>query len=189
MLATLSRLKSLLYIPESDTSQDGDLAIYLEIASQAIAERCSRTFSVKEHEDVYTGYGTDTLLLRNYPVLDVERVLLEGEEIADYDLDAETGKLFRRSKWPASRRNVVVRYRAGYQLPGDDGEPIAPLLPKPLEQACLVLARMMATGEWGKESERFGPTYGVNFLKGESPEDLPPVVKSLISSHIGRMVL
>src|SRR5207247_1983726 len=43
-------------------------------ASQAIEKYCRRSFAVAAYDELYSGNNSQTLLLRNYPIISIERV-------------------------------------------------------------------------------------------------------------------
>ncbi|NBI30779.1 phage gp6-like head-tail connector protein [Chengkuizengella sp. YPA3-1-1] len=164
-------------IPNSDVSQDEELSILLTTASEIIEKRCGRKFEIQEYIEKHSGTDWDHLFTKNYPITNVDYVKMTEEEVNDYEIMPEEGILFRDSCWERGQRNIEIKYTAGYE---DN-------IPKSLEQACLFLAKVIYTEEWGKASERIGNQYSVTFIQGES-NDLPPVVLALIGPYIGRAV-
>lgn len=93
----------------------------------------------------YDGTGTDTLQLKNYPIISVESLyddidrnftaahLISSGNIIIYaeegkikrkgvvlSIDENTGKIFRTASFSRSRKNVRVNYTAGYAATPDD---------------------------------------------------------------------
>lgn len=142
MLATVARLKQVLIIDESDTSLDGELEPVLLAASSAIEDYCCRSFEKKEYTERISG-GSKFLAVRNYPISgDPVITAVGGTGITDF-IVRDTGILFRSCGWPRGEYNLTVKYIGGYVLPGVSGDQ---KLPASIEQACLILARMMYTG-------------------------------------------
>lgn len=186
MFARLSRLKALLFFDETDTSADDQLNLALSAASDAIEQFCCRTFKKQSHTEERSGTGSKFLTVRNYPITGTPVITADTVAITDFKM-LENGILFRSCGWPRGDFNVSVKYDGGYDLPSDTQNAPASTLPESIEQACLILARMIYTGEWGKDSERMPNGYAVTFSKG-TPQGLPPVVEALIGPHKGRLV-
>ncbi|MFC5528475.1 phage gp6-like head-tail connector protein [Cohnella yongneupensis] len=188
MLTTISRLKGLLKIPSSDTGEDSELEAVIMAASQAIENHCNRSFELKDRTELYDGSGLEHVFVRSFPVTTIDSIKIAGEVITDYLKIENSGMIYRKNKWPRGLYNIEISYSGGYVLPNDDPDSeVEGNLPKPVEQAALILARMIHMGEWGKESERFGNSYSVTYAKGD-PGRLPPVVEALIGPYRRRMV-
>lgn len=183
MLATLSKLKPMLYIPLEDTSQDIQLTAWLQAASQAIEDHCNRPFATGEYTEQRSGNCVKHIALPCTPVHEVVEVTDSAELVEGFTL--LSGGILYRASWPPGYYNLTVRYIGGYTLPSDDHEAPASTLPASIETACLMLARMMITGEWGKTEERFGQDYTAKYLT--SPDSLPPVIKALLNPYVWRL--
>lgn len=185
MLATVERLKKMLHIPDSDKTEDDELVAVITAASDAIETRLRRKLERAERTEKYDGTGRDQLLLNQFPVLSVSEVKIEDSAVTNFESIIESGMLFRADMWPRGRRNISVKYTAGYNLPGGTEEST---LPKSIEQACLILARMLYTGEWGKTEERMG-SYSAKYTVYEGTHtNLPPVVVALTEPFVRRLV-
>ncbi len=59
-----------------DLSDDEETTLDTLIAavSRSIEQYCWRTFALTSYDELYPGYGQRELVLRNYPVVSVERV-------------------------------------------------------------------------------------------------------------------
>lgn len=186
MLATLSKLKPMLHIPLDDTSEDNQLEFCLMTASEAIEEHCGRKFAKGSYTEVRNGTASKYLALRNGPIHAITDLQGNSRPITDYT-QLEDGMLFHSYGWPRGDYNIAVTYTGGYDLPNDDPGATKSNLPTTLEMACLMLAKMMYTGQWGKDSERIDGEYSVTYSKAERPEELPPVIQSLCSRHVWRL--
>lgn len=185
MLATVERLKKMLQIPESDKSEDEELEAVIMVATDAIETRLNRKLQKADYTETYNGNGRVNLMLNQFPVAAVSEVKLDGAVVADTETIDDAGILFRANRWSSGQRNVTVKYTAGYILPGGTG---TPTLPKSIEQACLILAKMMYTGEWGKTEERTGP-YSAKYIVYEGTHTrLPPVVLALTDPFVRRAI-
>ncbi|WP_088832631.1 phage gp6-like head-tail connector protein [Paenibacillus tyrfis] len=185
MLTTLERFKELL---QGEYGPDAELKIYLLAASQAIESFCKRSFRKQQYTERLSGYKSDYINLRNFPVASVESLTGPTGEITDYEILSE-GRLYRSSGWPIGKHNIQVAYTGGYVLPGDTTPDNPRTLPESIELACLFLAKTTLSGQLGIAAERFGD-YSVtyNVKTDGSGFELPGAVISLISPYIGRWV-
>ncbi|QJC52790.1 phage head-tail connector protein [Paenibacillus albicereus] len=186
MLTTLSKAKQQLLIMPEDSSADEQVALYLQAASEAVELYCRRSFELKERTELCSGLGSTMLPLRAYPVASILTVG-EPEQLITNFVELEDGMLFRKEHWPRGIFNIPVRYTGGFVLPSDEPGGPEPTLPKSIELACLLLCKLLYSGEWGKVSERIGD-YSVTYDKGidgESP-NLPRAVRGLLRSHVRR---
>ncbi|WP_163854623.1 phage gp6-like head-tail connector protein [Paenibacillus elgii] len=188
MLTTLERLKGLLQIPKEEHGQDDELSLHLMVASQAIESFCKRSFRKQRYTERMSGYKSDYINLRNFPVERVDSLTGPTGEITDYEILSE-GRLYRSSGWPIGKHNIQVTYTGGYVLPGDATPDNPRTLPESIELACLFLAKTTLSGQLGIAAERLGD-YSVtyNVKTDGSGFELPGAVISLISPYIGRWV-
>lgn len=111
----------------TDSSQDTVLGQIIDDASSAIATYLGRDLARQRYLETVAGTGRVRLLLSRYP-LDRDSITLTIDDLADTDWsveDAETGRLWRDSGWPAGiwaigeepERSTAVTYKAGYVLP------------------------------------------------------------------------
>lgn len=73
-LITSARAKYNLNNMTTTTDEDTTIAELIKAASVAIEEYCRRRFCSTQHDELYSGRGQRRLLLRQYPILSVERV-------------------------------------------------------------------------------------------------------------------
>lgn len=181
MLATLKRLKPMLYIDDTDQSQDDALTFALMSATSAIESYCNRDFERKTYTEIHSGGRSKFLALRNYPIHEI--VEMNPENSSYISLDG--GILFDERGWAKGEFNIKVTYIGGYTLPSDDSG-VTTDLPAVLEMACLMLAKMIFKGDIGKVSERI-EDYSVTYAQGEKQQDLPPVIQALCAPHVWRL--
>lgn len=122
MLATIDAVKQLLI----DTSDKDDVRITacLTRASAIIERYCNRTFAQTAFVEFYDGTGTDSLQLRNYPIIGTPTVLENGGALTvgtDPSLGPEVliyareGRLVRNfSIWWEYHNYYKISYSAGY---------------------------------------------------------------------------
>lgn len=155
-LTTLERVKEELGIDEENTNFDNALTRYINEASGFIQSYIGRNIAFTEnHVEVLGGSSDNYLLLKNRPIVNVNSVLRDEEEIEDYlenPDDYSSGMLYRDAGWPKSsyitglvgdfhgkRRNYTVNYDYGYVLPKDVTEENPQTLPSDIEGICIGL--------------------------------------------------
>lgn len=184
MLVSLKRTKRALHIPETVTEYDDQLIFYIASASESIEKECRRSFAKQEYIEVCSGINSRLLAVSNYPVHAVIEIKSDTGKIYDCRSILDECFLFSPEGWPDGEYNLTAKYIGGYVLPSDDSDAPDPDLPHSLQMACLMLVKMMHTGEWGKQQERIGD-YSVTYADKGSGR-LPGVVSALISPYVRR---
>jgi hypothetical protein len=159
---------------------DFDLGMLIAAASQAIEERCRRTFRKQEHTEIYDGVTGRRLLLRNYPIHAASVQTAAGVPLTGFQIMQEEGMLFRREGWPCGERSIIVSYTAGYVLPGDATEENPRTIPEALEYACILMIKHMQR-EPGVQQERVGD---ISVTYSTEERHLPAAVENLIAPFI-----
>lgn len=147
-LTTIDALKDELQISAEETGQNKLLARWINAASDAIRAYCGRDLTRARRIDMYHGSGDVALLLRLYPIVEVEQVGIDGRPVTDYTVDEQMGALWRAARWPRSRMpHISVDYMGGYVTPAqaDDDEQLERNLPHDIEEACIVTAATWAS--------------------------------------------
>lgn len=112
------------------TAGSDDVALQLAITavSQRIAAWCSRSFVPTDHDELYDGTGNPRLILRNFPIISIATVEVDGLAIAPRSVPHGSGYGSDRRRtldvygrtFPRGRHNVRVVYRAGFDpIPAD----------------------------------------------------------------------
>ena len=136
-LVTLAETKLQLNIPTSDTTQDAELLIYIDAATEVVEFVTGPIVPKQYVNEVHDG-GYPFIMLFNPPILTVDSVVEYLGRIAytitpqplgstvdnyGYSLDSPaTGKLTRRSgagtpmSWLSGRSSIIVTYTAGRVL-------------------------------------------------------------------------
>lgn len=153
-LTTIEALKSELLIPTEDSSQDAVLARAINAASDAARRYCGRDFARTKTTEHLAGRGAPSLLVSLSPIVSVEAVAIDGQEIdlADLVIDYAAGIIVRlHGIWPeCDRPNVSVTYTGGWVTPAQaEGEDLVRDLPHDIEEACLIIAatRVQSMGQ------------------------------------------
>lgn len=134
-LMSLTEAKLMMGLDLTDTSEDTQLNLWIDINSSIIARLCNRVFAREEVSEEWRELTPGhRLFLSHWPVhaADIESVMQNGALLdpSAYELEEDSGKLsiFTQTYWTEP---VVVVYWGGFNLPSE-----APL---PLKQACAIL--------------------------------------------------
>jgi hypothetical protein len=150
MLTTIDRLKEAL--GEKSDLDDVRLTRLLTAASEYIEAYCGRDFLSVSHTEYHDGTGTDSLLLRHYPIIGTPAVLESGTALAvgqdpsanpppEVLIYPEEGRLVRNfGVWYGYHNYYKITYTAGYAT-----------VPAAIVQAAIDLASLMA-----REKDRVG---------------------------------
>ncbi len=166
----------------------------IDRASIIAANWCNRVFARETVEETFDlSQPTDALYLARWPVITPEAATMGGVEVESWQAVVEDGTCHRLVNnkpvpWPSAR--IVVRYTAGYVLPGETDNLIPAgyfRLPADVEAGCLALVRRLYYGrdrDPGVRSVGSGGdsvTYGTfGRLDGEG---MPGEVVSLLSPY------
>lgn len=184
-LTILDTARQELGIADSDTSQDAKLTRWIHEASEEVAAYCGRVFAQEKVSETFLlGFGQDSAIrLSRYPVTLIESVTADGSVLtaSDYELDANSGLLYRcNGCWRC--RKIVVVYTAGYDLLDS--------LPRPLERAVLTMMRYRysaSTRDPAIRSESLQGVYDVSYWVGAIPggasSSLPPEVADILAPY------
>lgn len=140
-LTTLSAVQSELNI--TSASDYPFLMSLISYASDYVATFCNRAFAVETvRETIFLGAPRNRLMLERWPVVSIEALSVAGVTLTPNDCEFdEHGYAYRldqsgnRIAWSAGK--IVIDYRAGYVLPGEQGR----TLPFDIERAVLTIVR------------------------------------------------
>jgi uncharacterized phiE125 gp8 family phage protein len=135
-LITLEEIKAFLKAPPT-SEQENILENLIEEVSAAIESYCGRSFEEAERMEYCDGSGIDVILLRHFPVSDVDSVTLVGADGSKQTVDADLYWLYgeagilkiKNGTWLKGSKNYEVVYTAGY---------VASEIPKDLKLACKI---------------------------------------------------
>lgn len=195
-LTRLETVKSELGI--TDTSQDANIARWIQEASRRISSHCNRVFALETVEETivpeYKRIGE--IVLKRRPVTEIititEGTVESGTEVlvaGDWDIDGEKGIIYRintdissatRAYWWSDQ--IVIRYSAGYELLNG--------LPFDVEAACIAMVKMAYFAGRRDPTIKSEDVYGVvrtdfwvGGIPGSSPGGLPPDVVDMLTSY------
>lgn len=134
----------------TDDTQQAFIERQINIASQRIENYCSRKFKKQTYTlENYEGTGGLYLLLTNFPVTEVTKIVIDDTEydVSDFKIDYAKGIIYFEDVFSASGvcegisnfsnkilLSIQVTYTAGYVLPNDAG---TRNLPYDLDQCCV----------------------------------------------------
>lgn len=187
-LTTLANAKAWLNI--STTTDDALLTRLVSSASQFVQSWLNRTIASANYTDSYTGSGSDTLALANYPCTAVSSLIIAGQTVSPSPGGMQAGYVFddrfiylignafassafpsaapnRFPKWPP--KGVQITYTAGYAS-----------TPPDIEQAVLELIALKYTDRqhFGQISKSLNGEV-VSFFVG----DMPAGTKTLLTNY------
>lgn len=149
-LLTLEELKMILGLPETDTSEDDQLNMWIDQYSDVVATMCNRVFAKETVAETWRGdsmpFDSPRLFLTHYPVADADiaTVELPRGSIIDrylYEIENGSGKLRIEGAWAEP---VTVTYTGGYDLPDEAPEALKTAVGL-LIQAARIQMRLNAT--------------------------------------------
>jgi hypothetical protein len=158
-------------------------------ASAAIASWCGRPFARETVQEVFRPEGCmQALSLARFPVTTLTSVVEDGTTLtaADYELDAESGLLWRLSSdarvaWRA--RKITLTYTAGYLLPDDGGR----TLPHDVQRACVLMVAAQYNARGRDPMLRSEGAQGVGQTSYLDPragmEAMPPQAAALLQPY------
>lgn len=182
-LITLDQAKEYLRVDGDDN--DGIIEILIEAATKKTEDYCSTHWVKRQVTETHIGDGKQNLNLYRMPVVEVDSVTIDGDEITDYTERLSVGRLYR-TVWP-SGSEIVVSYTAGYGEPmeyGYEDWELQKLVPD------AVLAILGAIGEWynnriGVKSESLS---GIGSVTYGDEEELPASAKAKLSALRKRVI-
>jgi uncharacterized phiE125 gp8 family phage protein len=173
-LATVEQIKG--YLAIGSVADDALLARMLDAASGFIQTWINRSLELQSYSALLDGNGSDTLVLRNFPIVSVAELRINGAVIAAAASDSAIGYwhddsrlVLRGLVFPRGRGNVRVSYQAGFASP-----------PADLTQACIEMVSLRY-----REKDRVGLVS--KGLAGEttaySLKDMPESVRTLLNRY------
>lgn len=166
-----------------------DIDLLIAAASAAVEDFCARTFGLADVDERLDGSGSDLLLVSRPPIVEVELVEVDGEELDNADGEAWTYKpgsraLYRGAglldprracRWPRGRGNVRVVYTGGYDA-----------VPDPVRMATLVgIQRLADAARYSQvlTSEKIGDYQYNTSVSLVAGDELPGVARALLSPY------
>jgi len=150
------------------------LETLINAATDFMEDYCRRRFLKTVYtNELYDGDGTETLFLRNYPIVTIASIYWTYVDVADDLIDADEykiynlgGYIYRSGGWITGHQNIKINYTAGYDFAADG-------IPSELQEICnaLVNLKYNQPDRQGVESERMGG-YAVSYSKDDLPADL-----------------
>jgi hypothetical protein len=143
-LTTLAGLKTYMGLSDTNASRDAALSALILQCSAQIENLCQRSFGLADYDEWYDGTGTNTLILRQFPVSSISSLKIGPLEVDQATDSVSIGYRFfgeevllNTSRFTRGRRNIHIEYSAGYSV-----------IPPDLE---LVVNKVIANTYKGKE--------------------------------------
>jgi hypothetical protein len=169
---------------------DEDLQRYIDAATVTAERVAGRGLAARDRVEVVSGSGSKGILVSSYPVQSITSVKISGtgdfdaaETVTDYEIESESGMIYRRSLWPSGSRNIQVVYNGGYGLPVESpGTDPDYLVPDDLTRAvCEVI-------DWMYQRDRnqtigIRTTIGADGLQTSYSLDVPLSARSVFESY------
>ncbi len=145
----------LMILQEFNYDQYDLVVVLINQASASIETELRRKLRKQTHSERITPTGSQELLLSQWPILQVDHVVIDGMELEASAYSIENGGiLYKDDGWPwrgyphglaydprAVSRTVSVVYTAGYILPKDATENAPCTLPADLEGLCMEMVQ------------------------------------------------
>ena len=150
-LTTLDRMKLMLSLDdETDERTCTLIELLINKASSWVEQKVGRPLGKNTYREFYEADGQQELVTLKYPIVSVDYIMENGRlvppELYDYGQTANIGVIYRDDGWLRagyrrglandiieSKRNIEVRYTAGYVLPKDATDEEPQTLPADLE--------------------------------------------------------
>jgi hypothetical protein len=122
MIVNLNECLSFLGLTLENTSEEEQTLIqeYINLAEDWILRYINRKIEQTEFNEDYSGRGTNSLLLKNSPIISTEDITISIDgskiDIANFKFDYNAGIIyFINSVFPIGDLNINVVYTAGYE--------------------------------------------------------------------------
>ncbi len=183
-LCTLPDVKAWLLIKPANTDDDILLARLISACSDSIRSFTQRPLTSQVFSEAYSGTGTPSLVLRNFPITVVSALAINGIPVTPSPSSSSpSGFVFgptaiylsvraRFPVFPAGNLNVAVSYTAGF-LPGSEEL-------KAVEQACIeyVSFKFMQRKHIGQKTANItAGGMGTSYQEGEMPPEVIGMLK------------
>lgn len=183
-LSTLQEVKDWLGL--SSAADDALLTRLITAASEDIRQECNRSFHPADYVEVHGGYGYGQVILvtRQWPVISVASLTVDGAAIAarvgysasGYVIangDSASHVLLYGAEFTTGKDNIEIRYRAGYADSHGVFDPPADLAQAAIE---LVAYRYTGRGRIGQKSKTLAGE-NVSFITDHYPEQVMRVIQ------------
>lgn len=105
---------------------DAQLQLLITAYSRACATYCSRDFRLLQRQEMYTGIGSNRLVLNQGPIVSIASVQNGTQPVSasagvtqtGYVVDPDYTLMLRGNTWYPGLQSVAVDYLAGYLTPG-----------------------------------------------------------------------
>jgi len=170
---TLAEIRQFLNITESaDTGQDALLITLCDRLTVVIENYIGLSIINKAYTEYYDGDGSETLLVKRYPIVSVTSLTVGTtlESASDYHLYSEEGYIVGDGfAFPADNRNVTLVYTAGFGAAKAN-------VPEAIKLALLLWASYI----WKKDNVSYSQNFGESFIVNVVHERIPADVAAML---------
>lgn len=177
------------------------ITLLVNAASSYIEKQAGRRFGRREYAELYEGTGSQNLLLNNYPVRKIREIRDTDSGTAfrkgEYRLEegGESGIVYRDGGWAragfrsgladdmtAARKNIHVRYVAGYILPKDGTEETPSDLPYDLQYAVWLMVQQ----QWSLQANGTGglSAFSISDISWTFDRTVNPMVTDVVNRYV-----
>ncbi len=179
---TLAEMRAFLNITESgDTGQDAIIENLLDDLTVAIEDYLGVAIVNKAYTDVYDGDGSETLLVKRYPIVTVTSLTVDStvQDATDYHLYIEQGRIVADGFcFTGDYRNVTLVYTAGFGAARTN-------VPRSIKLALKLWVSMVFKKHVAIINQRFAEGVTVNFTGEDMPDE---VAKKLAPYRVARFI-
>lgn len=200
-LTLLSYVKAELGL-EGNSTQDGMLTTYIQMASDYIEQQTGRRFAKERVTEKLAADNNIRMMLERYPIVQIHGIKYDGSTIGSTTFvveDADRGFLLRQTGWtdttlyysnielnPTRHGRLLweVDYTAGYDMPGSTDA--LTNLPYDVQRAAIDLTKtyyLQRTEDPGVRSQRTGDASETRYGPAETRFAVPPTVDAVLQRY------
>lgn len=149
------------------------LGSLIEAATRKAEDYTGRFFIQREITETHIGDGTQMLKLYRQPVIEVDSIKIDGEDLTEWIEKCSIGRVYHTLVW-AQDAEIEITYTAGH---GEDRATVQPLIPDAM------LAVLIAIANWyeNKLGLKSLNISGVGSMDYGEPSELPEASKKLLN--------
>ncbi len=154
-LTTLENVRAFVNAPPE---QDTLLILIINQASATIESQLDRKLGLAEYTEYQQANGRQIITTAQYPIAAVKCIKLSGQKVPpqlyDHQMKGDWGGIYKDDGWTyegyphglagdniAAKRNLEIKYTAGYILPKDGTDKNPVTLPDDIEGLCISMVQ------------------------------------------------
>lgn len=196
-LTTLENVRA--FVNKALPEQDNLLVLLINQASAAIESQLDRKLNLAAYIEYQQANGRQIITTAQYPIRDVTCIQLSGQtvppQLYDWQAKGDWGGIYRDDGWTyegyphglagdyiAAKRNLEIKYTAGYTLPKDATDETPATLPADIEGLCIdmvqdAFGRLQNGGKDGLRS------FGISDVRWEWNTETPQAWMDTIARY------